>query len=85
MRTENEKIVKAVCQFVANAHQNEEIQDLPNNLQHLFNLFLETEQANDPKVRLLFLKSIATVTQLAKALEPFTKQQVQTACNAPKY
>ena len=85
MRTENEKIVKAVCQFVANAHQNEEIQDLPNNLQQLFNLLLETEQANEPAVRLLFLKSITTASNLAKALQPFTKQQVQTACLPQKY
>ena len=85
MTTENEKIVKAICQSVATAHQNEEIQDLPTDLQQLFHLLLETEQANDIEVRLTFIKCINTVTKLAKALEPFTKQQVQTACNAPKY
>lgn len=59
--------ISALVQFAEEAIFQEQIQDLPMDLQFLFELLLETEQANDQSVRLKILKSLNTARSLHQA------------------
>ncbi len=63
----SQPLVSAVMEFVNEAWFQKQIQDLPHDLQELFELLLETEQANDQRVRLKILKCLNTARGLKKA------------------
>lgn len=63
----SQPLVSAVMEFVNEAWFQKQIQDLPYDLQELFELLLETEQANDQRVRLKILKCLTTARGLKKA------------------
>jgi hypothetical protein len=66
-KNNSQSLVSAVMDFVNEALFQKHIQDLPHDLQELFELLLETEQANDQRVRLKILKCLSTARGLNKA------------------
>lgn len=73
-------VIPAIVNYLDEAFFQEDIQELPIHLQEIFELFLETEQANCQKVRVKMIHCLYTVRNLSNCLKPFTKEQVQTAC-----
>lgn len=78
-QTNSEKPTKVVMESIVEAHFQGQIQDLPQDLQELFELLLETELSNDINVRIKMLRSLRTARDLAKAVAPFSKQELQKA------
>jgi hypothetical protein len=66
-KNNSQVVVSAVMAFIEDACFENFIQDLPRDLQELFELLLETEQANDQHVRLKILKCLSTSRNLHKA------------------
>ncbi len=73
-------VMCAVAHFVSEVNCQGSLQELPIEMQEITELLLETEQANDLHVREKMLRCLNTIRALAKAIEPFTPNQVETAC-----
>jgi len=73
-------VIPAIVNFIDEAFFQEDIQDLPLDMQEIFELFLETEQANSQKIRIKMLRCLKTSRGLNNCLKPFSKEQVQNAC-----
>ncbi len=78
-KTNPEELPKVILEYIAEAHFQGQITDLPHDLQELFELLLETEQANDKAVRIKMLHTLHTVRDLAKAIAPFTHEELMKA------
>jgi hypothetical protein len=78
-------VIPAVANFIGEAFFQEDIQDLPTDLLEIFELFLETEQANSQPIRVKMLRCLKTARTLDKTLQPFTKEQVEQACQKFNY
>jgi hypothetical protein len=74
-------VMTAVAQFVEEITLQGNLQDLPSEMQEITELLLVTEQANDLHVRSKMLRCLNTIRALAKAIEPFTYEEIITACN----
>ena len=74
-------VLLAITQFLSSDFLQEEIQQLPNDLQNIFDLVLETEAGNSLKTRLKMLRIKELITQSANALAPFSEDQVQEFCS----
>lgn len=70
-------VLFALTQFLSYDLLQEEIQQLPLELQGIFDLVLDTDAGNSLELRRKMLRIKELMTQLAKALEPFTEDQVQ--------
>lgn len=84
-KTSHTDVFPAIAKFIGDAYFEEEIQDLPNDVQQIWELFLETEEANNLDKRLKMLRSLKTIRSLAKCLEPFSKKEVELACKEHGY
>lgn len=71
----------ALASFIAEENYQETLKTLPNETQEIMDLLYETEQADDVRVREKMLRCIHFIRKFSEALEPFTKQQIETACN----
>ena len=81
----HQDVIPAVANFIGEAFFQEDIQDLPTDLLEIFELFLETEQANSQTIRVKMLRCLKTARTLDKTLQPFTKEQVEQACQKLNY
>lgn len=73
-------VILAIAKFLSSDFLQEEIQQLPTDLQNIFDLVLETEAGNYLKTRLKMLRIKEIITQHANALKPFTEEQIQCRC-----
>lgn len=78
-------VIPDLANFIGEAFFQEDIQDLPTDLLEIFELFLETEQANSQPIRVKMLRCLKTARTLDKTLQPFTKEQVEQACQKFNY
>lgn len=73
-------VITAITQFLTSDFLFDEIQDLPADLQEIFDLVLDTDYGNCLQTRrkMLRLKEIATL--FAKTIAPFTELEIQECC-----
>lgn len=73
--------ILAITQFLSSDLLQEEIQQLPNDLQEIFDLVLDSNYGDTLRTRQKMIRIKELVTLSAKALEPFTEVQVQQCCS----
>jgi len=73
-------VLLAITQFLSSDLLQEEIQQLPNDLQEIFDLVLDSNYGDTLKTRQKMIRIKELVTLSAKALEPFSEDQVQESC-----
>lgn len=76
----NQDPILAITQFHTSDLLQEEIQQLPNDLQEIFDLVLDTDYGDTIQTRRKMLRIKELITNYAKALEPFTEAQIQKCC-----
>ncbi|MBB4800702.1 hypothetical protein HNP37_000741 [Flavobacterium nitrogenifigens] len=85
MKTENNAILsqnnvlESLYQFVSDICFEGEFKNYPNYLTEIFEHILETETGNNLRLRTKMLSCIKTSKMLAKALEPFSEEQIEEA------
>ena len=73
--------ILAITQFLSSDLLQEEIQQLPHDLQEIFDLVLDSNYGDTLKTRQKMIRIKELVTLSAKALEPFTEAQIQQRCS----
>lgn len=73
--------ILAITQFYTSDFLQDEIQQLPDDLQEIFDLVLDSNYGDTLETRRKMLRIKEILSQLAKALEPFTEQQIQISCS----
>lgn len=84
MQNENLKashldVMPAVAGLLSDLWFDGEFKKQPEYLLEIFEIFLETEDANSQDLRLKMLSCIRTSRMVAKTLEPFTDIQIEKA------
>lgn len=85
MQKENQKtshtdVMPAVANFISEVNFQFDLQNLPNDMQEISELLLETEQADDLQVREKMLRCLNLIRQFSKVMKPFSTGQIETAC-----
>ena len=73
-------IFLALANFLTSDLLQEEIQNLPHELQEIFDLLLDTEYGNDLQTRRKMLRFKELATIFSKTLAPFSEQEIQESC-----
>lgn len=76
----NQDPILAITQFLSSDLLQEEIQQLPHDLQEIFDLVLDSKYGDTLHTRQKMIRIKELVTLYAKSLEPFTENQVQQCC-----
>lgn len=74
----------ALANFLSSDLLQEEIQNLPHELQQIFDLLLDTDYGNCLATRRKMLRFKELSTTFAKTLAPFSEQEVQDSCETIK-
>ena len=76
----NPTVISSIANFLSSDLLQDEIQNLPHELQEIFDCVLDTEYGNSLEIRrkMLRLKELATL--FATALEPYNEQKIQDFC-----
>ena len=91
MLKENQKasssqdVMKAVAHFISEVQFEYELKELPNEMQEIGNLLLETPQANDLHVREKMLRCQKFIKDFSKLMDPFSTHEVETALKQNGY
>jgi hypothetical protein len=86
MKTENEsnanqnKIIESVARLVSDLCFDGEYKNHTEYLTEIFEHLLETESGDSRSLRIKMLSCIRTSKMMAKALEPFSDEEIQKAC-----
>ncbi|MEN2486335.1 hypothetical protein AAYQ05_00930 [Flavobacterium sp. B11] len=86
MKTESEsnanqkRVIRSVSKLVSDICFDGEFRKHPEYLTEIFEYLLETEQGNDLSLRIKMLSCIRISVMLAKALHPFSDEEIQKAC-----
>lgn len=75
-------VILSITQFLSSDFLQQEIQQLPNDLQEIFDLVLDSSYGDTIETRRKMLRIKELITNYAKALEPFTEAQIQSYCIA---
>jgi hypothetical protein len=73
-------VINAIADFISSDLLQEEIQTLPNDLQEIFELVLDTDAGNCLKTRRKMLRIKELSMNFAKKLAPFTDFEIQESC-----
>lgn len=73
-------VITAVAQFLSTLWMEGEFRDQPAYLTEIFEDILKTEIGDDLDLRTKMISCIKTSKMLAKALNPFTDQEIEKAC-----
>lgn len=79
--TSHQDVMLSVTNFLSELWFEGEFKDQPEYLAEIFDMILETEMGDDLELRTKMMSCIKTSRMLAKALEPFSEQQIEQACN----
>ena len=85
MKIENEsnasqsKVIESVARLISDLCFDGEFKNHPEYLTEIFEYLLETESGDSRSLRIKMLSCIRTSKMLAKALEPFSDEEVQKA------
>ncbi|SCX91236.1 hypothetical protein SAMN02927916_0756 [Flavobacterium anhuiense] len=86
MKAENEsnanenQIIESIARLVSDIGFDGEYKNHPEYLTEIFEHLLETESGDSRSLRIKMLSCIRTSKMLAKALEPFSDEEIQKAC-----
>lgn len=80
-KTSQTDLFLAITNFLTHDLLQDEIQQMPQDLQHIFDLVLDTEYGNCLETRRKMLRIKEIVTLSAKTLAPFTETQIQKTCS----
>lgn len=72
-------VITAVAQFLSTLWMEGEFRDQPTYLTEIFEEILKTEIGDDLDLRTKMISCIKTSKMLAKALNPFTDQEIEKA------
>ncbi|OXB24121.1 hypothetical protein B0A80_05315 [Flavobacterium tructae] len=72
-------VITAVAQFLSALWMEGEFRDQPAYLTEIFEEILKTEIGDDLDLRTKMISCIKTSKMLAKALDPFTDQEIEKA------
>ena len=72
--------ILAITQFLSSDLLQEEIQQMPADLQEIFDLVLDSNYGDTLRTRQKMIRIKELLSQYAKALEPFSEDQVQKRC-----
>ena len=79
-QTANDPIL-AITHFHTYDLLQEEIQQMPDDLQEIFDLVLDSNYGDTIETRRKMLRIKELISNFAKALEPFTESQIQKSCS----
>jgi len=80
-KTSQTDLFLAITNFLTSDLLQEEIQQMPQDLQQIFDLVLDTHYGNCLETRRKMLRIKEIVTLSANALAPFTETQIQQSCS----
>ena len=80
----NPTLFLALANFLTSDLLQEEIQNLPHELQEIFDLLLDTDYGNCLVTRRKMLRFKELTTTFAKVLAPFSEQEIQDSCETIK-
>lgn len=78
--TKKTTVITAITTFFISDLLHEEIQNLPHELQEIFDLLLDTDYGNCLATRRKMLRIKELTTTFAKTLAPFTEDEIQESC-----
>lgn len=78
--TKKTTVITAITTFFTSDLLHEEIQNLPHELQEIFDMVLDTDYGNCLATRRKMLRLKELATAFANTLEPFTEQEIQDFC-----
>jgi hypothetical protein len=70
-------VITAVTDFLSSDFLQEEIQTLPNDLQEIFDLVLDTDAGNCLQTRRKMLRIKELAVKFAKTLAPFSENDIE--------
>jgi hypothetical protein len=73
-------VTTAIIHFLSSDLLQDEIQNLPHELQEIFDCVLDTHYGNCLETRRKMLRFKELATTFATALQPFTEQEIQDYC-----
>jgi hypothetical protein len=76
----NQTVIASITNFLSNDLLHEEIQQMPADIQEIFDLLLDTDYGNNLNTRRKMLRFKELTTGFAKALAPFSEQEIQDSC-----
>lgn len=79
-QTANDPIL-AITHFHSYDLIQKELQQMPNDLQEIFDIVLDSDYGDTLETRRKMLRIKDLITRYAKSLEPFTEAQVQQSCS----
>lgn len=78
-------VMPAVAKFVGERTFEGFTEELPDDMQELFERFMETEHANDLKMREKAMRCLNLIRQFSVTMAPFSTEQVYEACKEQGY
>ncbi|MEN2398323.1 hypothetical protein GKZ90_0000920 [Flavobacterium sp. MC2016-06] len=78
--TNEDSIMQSFAEFLSDLWFEVEFRKHPEYLTEIFEYILETEIGNDLELRNKMMSCIKASKMLAKALEPFSDQEIEKAC-----
>jgi hypothetical protein len=73
-------ILLAVTKFLSSDLLQKEIQQLPDDLQEIFDMVLDSPYGNTLAVRMKMLRCKEIIGLFAQELKPFTEDEIQNGC-----
>lgn len=70
-------VISSIVSFLSNDLLYEEIQQLPLDIQEIFDLLLDTDYGNDLLTRRKMLRFKELTVKFAKSLAPFSEKDIQ--------
>ena len=78
-------VMTAVAKFIGETTFEGFTEQLPDDMQEITELFLQTEFANDLHMREKALRCLNLIRQFSSTMAPFTSEQVYEACKEHGY
>lgn len=90
MQKENEitsyhDVMPAIAKFIGEKTCEGFVEELPDDMQEIADLFLQTEFANDLHMREKLIRCLNLIREFGKTMQPFSTEQVYEACKEQGY
>ena len=83
--TSHHDVMPAVAKFIGEKTFEGFVEELPADMQDIVERFLETDHANDIRVREKLLRCLNLIREFSRTLQPFSNEQVYEACKEQGY
>ena len=83
--TSHHDVMPAVAKFVGEKNFEGFVEELPDDMQEIADLFLQTPYANDLHMREKLIRCLNLIREFGKTLQPFSTEQVYEACKEQGY